>query len=545
MSEQRSGFTRFAPLALVPLSAALYAASFPPLGLSWLAWGALAPLFVAIARLSPGAGGLAGLAWGVLAAYGCGWVLPSMVASYFGMPVWVGWLVFGVVSTFLAGIYFSVFSAWAAWLTRAGRAGPLTLAAGWTACELGRASLLVGNPWAMLGYSQIDAPWVVQIADLGGPYAPTFLVVAVSAAIAGVVAPELRGRRPRFSAGVVLAMLLATLAYGAYRVHRPLGGDARVEVAVVQSGHAREFRWRPEHREAGLADYLSLTRGAAEFSPEIVVWPENAVSFYLQEVTPERRRLLDLAAELGVELIVGGPWYRRALDGPRYRNSVFLVRGSGLAGRYDKTRLVPLAEADSLGGLWPREQAYEPGHAASSLRSEVGLVGAFICFEAMYPELVRRFPASGARLLVNLSNDDWFGHPAAARHHLEMARLRAVENRRWLVRATTTGFSAIVDPHGRVVAQSGFGDPAILSAEVGLLGGTTPYQRFGDLFAWACVAGVALATVLGIRQLREAPPRAKAGRRRAELHPERVARQLRSASTAAMQRKAKRSPKRA
>lgn len=488
-------------LLLVPLSAALYSASFPPVAITWLAWIALVPLFAVVAQLTVRGAAAAGLLWGVLAAYGCGWVLPGMVASYFGMPAAVGWLVFGVVSTLLAGIYFAAFSAWVAWLARERMCGALTVAAGWIVCELGRASLIVGNPWAMLGYSQIDHGALIQVADLGGPYLPTFVIAAVNAVLASLLVPELRGRRPRASAVGAALALAATLGYGAARLSEPLDGEPPVTVAVVQSGHARDYRWRPEFRREGLDDYLALTRGATAFAPALVVWPENAISFYLQEETAERKQLLAAADELGVEIVVGGPSYHSSEDGVRYRNSVYLIRSGRLAGRYDKTRLVPLAEADTLGDLWAREQAYEPGSATSSLRSSIGLLGTFICFEAMYPELVRRFSAGGAAVLLNLSNDDWFGHPSAARHHLDFARMRAVESRRWLLRATTTGYSAIVDPWGRVVAGSGFGEPAILSARVTPRRGLTPYQRFGDVFAWASAAWVALVSALRLRRL--------------------------------------------
>jgi apolipoprotein N-acyltransferase len=484
---------------LVPLSAALYAAAFPPLAVPWLAWIALVPLLAVVASLSVPRAAVAGLAWGVLAAYGCGFVLPGMVADYFGLPVWVGWVVFGLVSTLLAGIYFAAFAAWVAWLAAAGRAGALSVAAAWVACELARASLLVGNPWAMLGYSQVDLPLLVQTADLGGPYLPTFVIAAVNAALASTFVPRLRGGSAWGSAAAVAIALAATLVYGAVRLAETLDGDAPVAVAVVQSGHARDFRWRPEYRREGLDDYLALTRGAAAFSPALVVWPENAISFYLQEDSPERADLLALSRELGVDLVVGGPSYRHGVNGVRYRNSVYLVRNGRLAGRYDKVRLVPLAEADTLAGLFPRELAYESGRGAISLRSGIGLLGTFVCFEAMYPELVRKVATGGARVLVNVSNDDWFGHPAAARHHLDIARLRAIETRRWLLRATTTGYSAVVDPFGRIVAQSGWGEPAVLGATVAPRGATTPYQRFGDVFAWGCAAVVGAASVLRMR----------------------------------------------
>ena len=226
----------------------------------------------------------------------------------------------------------------------------------------------------------------------------------------------------------------------------------------------------------------SRPRGAVAQGSRLVVWPENAVDFYLEEPSPARDALLSALRDLDADVVLGAPSYRHGERGIRYRNSVYLLHHGTVAGRYDKMHLLPFAEG-----------TYEPGLHPYALRTDAGLVGPFVCFEAMYPELVRRIVVGGATLLANLSNDAWFGAPAPAREHLDMARLRAVEERRWLLRATTTGISAIVDPTGRVVAATSVGTPALLEGVVYPSQAATPYQRWGDLTAWCALGLVAAA----------------------------------------------------
>jgi apolipoprotein N-acyltransferase len=178
---------------------------------------------------------------------------------------------------------------------------------------------------------------------------------------------------------------------------------------------------------------------------------------------------------------------------------VFLVRHGKLAGRYDKLRLVPFAEEDQLGWLASHNRlVYESGRRLSVLPTATARVGAFVCFEAMYPDFVRGFARQGAEVLANPSNDDWFDHAIPARYMLDMASVRAIENRRYLVRPTTTGFSAVIDPHGRTVARSDFGTPAILTASIYPSRVQTPYQLWGDAVSWLAIAAVVVVSLLQV-----------------------------------------------
>jgi apolipoprotein N-acyltransferase len=188
----------------VLLAAAIYALSFPPIGRAPLGWVALAPLLVASARVGPTRAAWYGLVFGVAMAWGVGWWFPGMIASYFDQPRVTGWLGFLVVSAGTAGIWFAAFTAWVSWLAARGVATPVLIALGWGACEFARARAFGGDPWALLGYSQIGWPVLTQVADLGGPYPLGMLLAAVGATAAGMVDARLRPPRAWRSAALVV-----------------------------------------------------------------------------------------------------------------------------------------------------------------------------------------------------------------------------------------------------------------------------------------------------------------------------------------------------
>jgi apolipoprotein N-acyltransferase len=489
-------------LALTLLSAGLYAASFPPLSLAPLAWVALAPFFAAVALVPPRRAAALGCVWGVAAAYGVGWWFPAMVSGYFEASRLVGWLVFLAVSVGLAGGYFAAFAAWLSLLARRGVAGPLAAAVGWGACEFARSRLLVGNPWALAGYSQVPFASLTQIADATGPYGVGMLLAGANAAVAAAVVPGLRGRRPLGSGLALLVALGAALAYGQWRLGHGFGSGPHLRVALVQGAIPARFRWQPEFRAANMGRYLALTDQAAAGGPQLVVWPENAIDFYMQEPVPEAEAVLARTRDLQADLIVNGPRYAFERARTVYHNSVFVLRDGRIAARHDKLRLLPVAEGQGPGGLIARDTSYTPGRHPELLEAAGARIGSLVCFEAMYPELVRRFTDLGADLLVNVSNDVWFGAAAAARHHLDIASVRAIENRRYLLRATPTGYSAIIDPHGRILARSLLDEPAVISESIQPSSSRTPYQRVGDLAAWLAVLA---AVGCGYRAVRRRP----------------------------------------
>jgi apolipoprotein N-acyltransferase len=458
---------------------------------------ALSPWLVAAASVAPARAAALGLVWGVAIGLGTGSSLVGMVAGYFGLPRWAGWASLLAVSALLAGVPCAAFSAWVSWLARRRLASPVLLGAGFALCELARARPLAGNPWATVATSQVDGPAPVQVAALVGPYGVALLIGSVNGALAALVAPPLRGPHVRREIALVAAATIAAVVYGEAVQRSVLDGGRPLRVAIVQGAVRRDLAWRPEYRRAGLDRHLEMT---ARVQPpiDLVVWPESAVSFYPQEESPEREVLLELARTPGRALVLGAPHYASSGDGVRYHNSVFALADGRLSARYDKQHLVPFAERSVLGFAAARGATYSSGDKSAPLDVAGTRLGAFVCFEAMYPDLVRRATLAGAEVLVNLSNDAWFGSEPAARHHLQHAILRAIENRRYLIRATTTGYSALIDPLGRVITLSAFDAPELLVGPVEPRRALTPYTRLGD---WPIVAFFAIVLLLRVRSI--------------------------------------------
>jgi len=488
------------PLLLTLGSAGLYAVSFPPLSWYPLAWVALVPFFLAASMVRPGYAAAYGILWAVVASYGVAWWFPSMLADYFKLPTVGVWAGFFAVAIGLAGVYFGVFAAWLSWLARRQAASPLLLAAGWGACEFARANLFIGNPWALSGYSQVACTRLMQIADATGPYGVGMLIAAINACLVGFLTPVLRSRQPGMSCIGMVATCTAVFIYGEWRLSQTFTTGEPVTVAVIQGAIERQNGQNPQRRETSLQRYLALTREAAAAHPTLIFWPENAVDFLFQH-SPESMAVLAASRELGADIILGGPHYGFGIADFYQYNSVFLVHGGKLVGRYDKLRLVPIAEGGQARWLLPKkDSAYQPGRRLRVLHAGIVPVGAFLCFEAMSPDFVRQFALQGAEVLANPSNDKWFGHTGPARHQLNVAILRAIENRRYLVRPTATGFSAVIDPYGRIVVHSGLGTSEVLTASIRPSQAQTPYQRWDDAAAWIAIAVVIAASLYQLTQ---------------------------------------------
>lgn len=482
----------------VVLSAGAYCAAFPPWSLSPLAWVALAPFLLALRGLSPGRAAGVGFLWGTLTLSGIGYWVPGAMSFYWEQPFWFGFcFALGVAFVFM-GSYFALFGAAHVRIERRWGPGarPWLVAALYVTCELARANLLTGHPWLLLGYGLVPHVAFIQLADLGGVYAVSFVLALTGALVADAVA-----RRRARPLAVAVAVVAGVWGYGAIRLGMPLPSEPVVPVMVVQGNVDLGSQWREELYGEGLEQYLRLTSaGVATSRPQLVVWPESAVTFFLADEPLYAGLIGQLLQAHGADLIVGGP--RKEGEPARFYNSAFyLTPAGGIAGHYDKVHLLPFAEyfplrtIELLRRRFERVRWFTAADEPAMLHTRFGDVATLICFEAIFPDVVRRQTAAGASLLLNLSNDGWFGPTAGSDQHLTMVALRAVENRLWVVRSTTTGVSAIVDPFGRITARAPLFAAATLDADVVPMQVTTIYERVGDLFAWLCVAATVVALV--------------------------------------------------
>jgi len=500
---------------LVAVSAALYGLSFPPTGWTALSWVAVAPLLVALRRGGIGQALFLSWLWCVVGACVAGDWFPRSVADYFQQPMAVALALFVGVFTIMAGPYFMLFAAvYRALARRYELLLPLLTGAAWVGAELARGRLLtgspifIGNPWGLTGYAQSDVLPLVQIASITGIYGVGFAVVCVNAAVAELwMGRRLPGRaRSRLAAAFGLALLpaLASLAYG----YRALGnseaaaiGQAPVAVAVAQGNLSVGRRWRSDMYGQNLEVYLGLSHEAAsQHRPRVIFWPESAMAFFLDDEPLYRKAIARVLRHHDTELLAGGPGKGASAD--EYTNSIYSISPEGeIQGRYDKEYLVPFAEyfpfeVDLLDRDFSRVRNFVHGTQIAPIPTRAGPAGIVVCNEVMLPEVVGQRVADGAVYLVNPSNDSWIDDPKYTGQQFDIARMRAIEQRRYLVRASTAGPSAIIDPWGRVIAATEVGTRGFASGFVRAISERTFYGRMGDVFAILCVIVVAAALVL-------------------------------------------------
>lgn len=392
-------------------------------------------------------------------------------------------------------------------LQRYRRGGWLLLPPLWVALEWIRARALTGFPWGLAGYSLAPCLPLIQVASIAGVYGVSFLVVLVN--VAGAASLNRRAISGRWAATVAAAaagILAGAFAAGSLSAKVPQGPS--VPVGLVQAAIPQDEKWSSEAAEEILEEHERLTTEAAHAGARLVLWPESSSPFPIsgaagdgagRRVRPNRayrERLESLSGRLNVPILFGTVDYREADGGVRPVNAAALVRPDGSwAETYAKMHLVPFGEYVPLGRLLSFVNRvvegaigdFLPGGKAVVVESGGLRVGTAICYEMIFPELIRRFPLEGAEVLANLTNDAWFGTSSGPYQHFDMARFRAVESRRYLVRSANTGISGIVDPRGAVVLRSQLGESRALIGSVVPLSGLTPYARVGDLFAIVCV----------------------------------------------------------
>ena len=480
--------------------------AFAPFGLFPVAFASLAALFLAWRRCAtPRRAFLLGWLFG-LGSFGAGisWVYES-----FGFANVAGPLAFALTVGLVAGL--ALYPAVAGWIVvRVAPAGdaPRLLAvypAAWTLWEWIRGWAFTGFPWLQVGYAQIDGPASGWLPVLGVHGAG-----ALTAFVAGGLALVLLRRDARAAASLAGAAALWGAGVGLVRIDWVQPAGPPVAAAIVQGNVAQDLKWRPEMRMPTLELYAGLTR--ERFDADLVVWPETAIPGFLDTQTEFTRRLQEEAVGHGSAVVAGVP-VREAPGGP-YLNAVAMLGPE--AGLYIKRRLVPFGEylpfafalrpvVAALGirmanfSAGPREQ--EP------LRLGSHALGVSICYEIAFGSAVR-MDLPEAALLVTVSNDAWFGDSIGPHQHLEIARVRAAETGRWLVRATNTGLSGVVSPRGEVRGRLPQFEVAADTFDVVPMRGETPYVRFGD--APALVA-LALWLVAGLVRSRWRSPAVGAG----------------------------------
>jgi apolipoprotein N-acyltransferase len=508
------------PFGLAGLTGLLLPLCFPDFNLGWLAWMALVPLHLALddsrTRRALRLGWLAGF----IANIGImSWVVTAM-HQYGGMPLVASYPVMWLLAAYL-GLFVGLYAAGCAWLAHRMPAwGPLGAPCLWVTLELVRTHLLSGLPWMLLGYSQYQWLPVIQIADLTSVYGVSFLIVLVNVALAELLLWAWRRFRLRqvpdfpWPAPAAAALLLiVSLAYGLAALREETRPEDRPTLAVglVQPNIDQAHKWDQAYRRETLDRYARLTADAAK-DVDLLLWPEAATPFLFEDEPVYRVEVSVLAHRHGAPLLFGSPALRRHPDGrPYLLNSAYLLAPDGrIVGRYDKRHLVPFGEYIPLHSsvlffldkLVEGIGDFEAGAEATILRPVMRPgrpnpgIGVVICYEVIFPDLVRDFVAHGADVMTTITNDAWFGNSSAPSQHFAMVVFRAVENRVAFARSANTGVSGLIDPSGRVLLATPIFTEQAASGRIPLRTTLTFYTRYGDVFAYACVIITALLAIV-------------------------------------------------
>lgn len=491
-------------LALAGATGLAFGLSFPPFRFGFLAYWALVPYFYLLegknTRETIRWSYITGLFVHLTTLYWIGWVtLPGAIGAILFLPLF--FVVYGLGHNLLAD-----------------RLGPrfvLAIPFWWTAIEYLRSLGQVGFPWISLGYTQTYYTVLIQYASATSVFGVSFWVVCINVVIYELLHSLDNLRRCLWLLGAIVLLFAVPLVHGWLVLHRPGSVREKVRLALIQGNIDPYEKWDEAFLDENFTTYERLTDQAVQQHPDLIVWPETALPTYIRYDTHYLRWMREHVRRWNVPVLTGVPDYDVYSDGStRTYNAAFLFEPDRQEiQRYDKIQLVPFGERVPYQGMlgWFKrlldrlemgEGDFSPGKevriftfqkrpGADSLTHDVRF-GTVICFESVFPDLVRRFVAKGAEFLLVITNDGWFGRTSGPYQHARAAVFRAIENRCWLGRCANTGISAFIDPYGRVVKQSGLNEEAVLVGDIELRQGETFFTRHGNVFSWA----VSLANLL-------------------------------------------------
>lgn len=413
-------------------------------------------------------------------------------------------------------LYMSLYTAAAcgvigAAVARAGARGLVLAPCAWVAGEFARGHVLGGFPWVPLGSAVVTLVPVAQLASAIGVYGLSGFLVTLAALVA--VATTSVGRQRLWSGGAAVLLLAGVSVWGAWRVAdgRLLREGTPVTLGLIQPNVAQEDKWN----RALVGDigrkFTALTRQAVAEGAQAVLWPESSTPYLFNEDPVQAEPVRALVRETGVPLLFGTDEIERGSP-DRFYNSAFVLDPTGaVAAVYRKMQLVPFGEyvplRDLLFFVSPLVEAvadFAPGTQVTMMPLGEHMVSTAICYEVVYPHLVRQAVLNGAELLTTITNDGWYGRSSAPYQHFALASMRAIEQGRYLARAANTGISGLVDPYGRPVVATRVFEEAVVTVEARFLQSRTLYARIGDAVAIASlvVTLAAAAWIAGTRRAR-------------------------------------------
>jgi apolipoprotein N-acyltransferase len=480
--------------------------AFPNFYLDWLAWFAFVPLLLGIYRAKLWEALIMSLVAGIIYCVG---MSPIKDFPSLSMPA-------KILAHLYVSLYFGCFGLLLSFLLRRTKLSLLIAAPLWVSFEYARSNFFfLAFPGALLGHSQFQNLPLLQMASFTGTYGISFILMLVNAALADLIGywfykneerKSLKWKATSFYSGLfVFAIVVVLWVIGWYSLPLAPSGKS-LSVAVIQGNIPQEIKWNRQYREQILTKYENLTEEAAKANPNLIAWPEASTPGFVLKDLDLLQRMVSIVRKSNAHFLLGSaeyPKFDKALAKKRKsgNTALFFSPEGKILGQYIKIRLVPFGEYVPYEGIIPWPEFIVPKDMTSHISGEKPILfeingtkfSTLICWEILFPDLVRSMIKEGANFVVNISNEAWFGRSATPHHILAMSVFRAVENRVNVVRATNTGVSCFIDPFGRITERiTNGGDDLFvegtLTREIILSPPGTFYTRYGDVFVYGCIA---------------------------------------------------------
>jgi apolipoprotein N-acyltransferase len=494
---------KYYPLLPALTSGILLALAFPRFDLSVLAWISFVPLLFSLWKKDSRESFVAGFAFGMVYFFGTLYWIYHSINHFGGAPFFAS-----IVIVLLLCAYLSLFPAFFSMLfslTYKKTKLPALFIAPvlWVSIEFVRSYALTGFPWSSVGYTQYRFLSLIQISDITGIYGISFLIISFNGFIADLLLIRDKVKEmPLFplsyfmtGAALLLLLTIGIFGYGFWRLHQDrIGKD--LTVSVIQGNIEQDKKWEPVFQKEVFDTYTRLSQDALKDNPSMIIWPETALPFFFGSDAANTDLLIQFQKQTGVPLLFGSVLVKkRSEKNMELSNSaVLLDREGNKAAVYDKIHLVPFGEYVPLrkvlffvDKLVVGIGDYIPGTQYLQADTEVGRFSTLICYEVIFPGMVRKFFVRGGDFMVTITNDAWFGYTAGPYQHFSMAVFRAIENRKPVVRAANTGISGFIDSNGRVLMRSGLFDRQVLTDTLKTDTSMTFYTKFGDIFSFFCI----------------------------------------------------------
>lgn len=496
------------------LSGFLLVLSFPRIDLFPLAWIALVPLLIFLYDKDIRTAFKAGFFFGLVYFFGTVYWIYYSLHYYGAIPLAPSFLL-----VFVLCMYLSLFTAYfallyASHIKKSDMPVMIIAPVLWTSLEFIRSYMLSGFPWSSLGYSQYKFLPVIQIADITGVYGVSFLIVAVNGAIVDMLFLKRRYKErplasflPTTGGFVCLALaVILTLSYGFFRLQQQRPGSL-VKASVIQADIEQDEKWNPSYQQSVIETFKDLSLTAARDKPDLIVWPETSVPFLFRTDKELTKYMISFERQFDAYLLFGSVLEKNSKEPPgsnrkSYTNSAILLDKNGnITYIYDKIHLVPFGEFVPLRKLFSFVDLtgaigdFASGDSYTKAVTPFGSFGTLICYEIIFPGLTRKFYVKGGDFIVNITNDAWFGRTAGPYQHFSMAVLRAVENRKPVIRCANTGISGFIDSSGRIIGKTDIFTRTYLTSTIKTDKTLSRYTKYGDIFSYLCIVGTLLLLI--------------------------------------------------